>query len=37
MITMRVAPVVGKIRLACHYGSLVIRDVIERFVLMGKG
>ena len=37
MITIRVASIVGRIRQACHYGSLVIRDVIERFVLFVKG
>ena len=37
MITMRVVPVVDSIRQSCHFGSLVIRDVTERFVLMVKG
>ena len=32
-----VASAVGRIKQACHYGSLVIRDVKEGFVLMVKG
>ena len=36
MITMQVASVVGRVKQACHYGSLVIRDVTERVVLMVK-
>ena len=36
-ITMRVALVVGRIRQACHCGSLFIRDVPEKFVLMVNG
>ena len=31
-----VASVLGRFRHACHYGSLVIRDVTERFVLIIK-
>ena len=43
MITIQVASVVGKIRQAYHYGSLVIRDVTKKkkkhkgFVLIVKG
>ena len=37
MMTMRVASVMGRFRQVCHYGSLVIRDVIKRSVLIGKG
>ena len=33
---IRVASLVGRIIQACHYGSLVIRDVTERLVLMVK-
>ena len=36
-MTMRVASVVGRIRRACHYGSLVIKDVTERSVLEVQG
>ena len=36
MITMQVATILGRIGQECHYGSLVIRDVTERFVLMVK-
>ena len=37
MMTIRVALVLGRFRQACHYGFLVIRDVIEKFVLIVKG
>ena len=30
MMTMRVALVLGRIGQACHYGSLVIRDVTKK-------
>ena len=34
---IRVALLVGRIRQMCHYGSLVIRIVIERSVLIKEG
>ena len=34
---IQVALLMGRIRQACHYGSLVIKEVTERFVLMVKG
>ena len=34
MITMRVALIMGRFRQVCHYGSLVIRDVTKRSVLI---
>ena len=37
MITVWAASVVGRIRQACHYRSLVREKVTERFVLMVKG
>ena len=30
MMIMQVAPIVGKIRQVCHYGSLIIRDVTKK-------
>ena len=37
VMTIWVTSVLGRIRQACHYESLVIGDVIEKFVLIVKG
>ena len=37
MITMWATSVVGRIRQACHFGSLVREEVTERFALVVKG
>ena len=37
MMTMQVASGMGGFRQACHYGSLVKRYIIERFVLIENG
>ena len=37
VMTMQVATILGRIGQVCHYGSLVIKDVTKRSILVVKG